>query len=407
MLVNEKRTSLKNICALFVAVVSTLMAAAALLFFPHDIPAPSYLEGAQQLLASGKISVWHNVGYMLFISLGLKVGGMTALLGMQAALYVGIVTLLYWLLINVDVSPFVSGVGAVLIGCHPIVLINIPRISDISLSLFLIIPFLIVLIRIEKSRSVFFYLLMLYIILTLMVLTRSNYIFLIPIIFLSFNSKSRFGGLRIIIAKIIVIVAVIFSVCFVNKSIKGKFQLADSGYAAYTLHNGNNHRSAGHFLKYTTGEFSSGQALRERGIDAERKTKEEMTDIYRSEAITFIRKNPLEYIKLVFVRAATFFRPDYRRVDLSVIARRDSLIFMQTVLAAPIFIWIILRIVLRNRVKTFVGFQAPILLFLYITPFLLIYADPRYRWPLDCILLVDILAILFHASIFKKSTPLT
>src|SRR5204862_8163095 len=64
------------------------------------------------------------------------------------------------------------------------------------------------------------------------------------------------------------------------------------------------------------------------------------------------------------------------------------------VLALPIAIWTALRLA-RRRLWTWTsGLMAIIVVPLYVLPFFLINAEPRYRWPVDVILILESIALI-------------
>jgi hypothetical protein len=82
-----------------------------------------------------------------------------------------------------------------------------------------------------------------------------------------------------------------------------------------------------------------------------------------------------------------FFRPYYRRGERGAMAWAATLV--QTLAALPVVVWGVLRWRARGRVRWHDGLMAVVLLPLFALPFVLTNVEPRYRWPLDVVLLLE------------------
>ncbi|HWZ00865.1 MAG TPA: hypothetical protein VNX17_07290 [Edaphobacter sp.] len=116
-----------------------------------------------------------------------------------------------------------------------------------------------------------------------------------------------------------------------------------------------------------------------------------MGSTYTRRAILFAIHNPREELKLVVLKLFTFFRPDTKLHALF-----SAFGLMKSFLALPVFLFLAAllfpgRPPLAFEDKLLITFEV-----VYILPFLLTNSDPRFRMPLDALLLLHLASLLYR-----------
>jgi hypothetical protein len=183
-------------------------------------------------------------------------------------------------------------------------------------------------------------------------------------------------------------------------------------YGAYTTFIGNNPYSEEAFLGSLNGEPSylpavAAAAAEGRsppggplGLDLENYSDQtpEFDRYLMAEAKRFVAERPAEALRLVGVRFVTLFRPDLRMVNRSSTGAGSWLLTaVQVGMALVPLVWLAARLLAVFRRRP-VGWALPALVGLYLLPFLLTNADPRFRLPADFLMLLDLSVITVRKS---------
>jgi len=367
-------------------VFSIVVATTSVFYVPFSVPLPSYIQMATTLLA-GMVTTDHMpAGYALFLALLIKIGGMPAVFAGQAAVFVSISLLTYVFLKQSGASEKTAALAALFPAIHPLLFVNVKRISDMSLFVFVVLSLLCVLVVARKKPRVGLSLAA-GILFGSAVLTRSAFLFGLPAILWGLSCPIRGIVRRSLHALIFLSVAAVV-LYGGNYALKRNWEPISKYYGAYNMYIGANPRSAGEFIRNYQAEGSVGPALADAGIPmlSHGEDNVRMERIYREQAWQFIRFSPWEYTRLVLIKLYTLFRPDYRRVGSS-----DAVgmlkFTLQTLIACPIVFWACIRLRLAGRARGDVFLLS--ILALYLLPHLLTVADPRYRLPMDVLLILD------------------
>ncbi len=361
----------------------------AVTFIPYSEPLPAYLHGAQELLATGHISDHHSPGYMLFLALALKTFGAAGILLFQAGLFVVLCAIAFAVLRQLHLAPVLCWLGTLPVMLHPTLVVNITRISDNNLTVVLLLCLVSMLLRIKKSGFGWSTTLAGGLVCVAMLLVRPNMISLLPVgMFITWHDHRALW--TTVVRWTVILVVGVLGALVVNHASKGVWQVSDPYYVAYTLHNGTNPRSAETLLRETTGEYSTFEALEDEGIlDLQAFSKDQQTELLLSLSWRFVRDNPFAYGALLGTKILNFFRPDYRRINSGGFGPSLVIGCIQTLLATPALIWMVLRLRTRRHIRWDAGLYGVLLLPMYLLPFVLTYSEPRYRWPIDVLLLLE------------------
>jgi hypothetical protein len=103
---------------------------------------------------------------------------------------------------------------------------------------------------------------------------------------------------------------------------------------------------------------------------------------YMKHALLQTRDQPLETIKLVLLKLVTLLRPDTKIYPLSSLGG-----MVQAALALAIPIWLVALIASRGEAWRLSDSLFALFVVSYVTPYLVTNSDPRFRIPLDVLLL--------------------
>jgi hypothetical protein len=329
------------------------------------------------------------IGYSGFLGTCIKIGGINGIPACQSFIYIGILFAAFWFLRVMGVSGILLILGILAVAFHPMLAINVWRIHDGNLTVLLLLSFLtagISCMRFGKPRN----LIVLGIFAGLLFVVRQNTLpFLVALAFLKNKAegKTRYLGK----AALFLIIVFVFIVG-INLVLKQKpIYFGDQGY--YNLFSGTNEYASKYLLKDFSGENSLEEALRARGfssVDAFEERLSFPSETYKKLSLEYIKEHPLDYLELTALKTYTLFRPGYHKAENPEANFGEILKqALKIILAAPFFVWLFLvyktRRIFFEKENLFV-FLAVIL---YIVPFLIANADPRYRFPLDIIFILD------------------
>ena len=361
-------------------VAALATAAIAARYIPIAEPFHYYLAAAQEFLATGRITDFHSVGYSLLIAAALRVAGMNGVIVLHAAILVSIAAAAVVLMRRIDDRPWVGLLAGGSIALNPILVANVTKISDNNLATLLLVLLVVALVRARDRTLGAGTVLPLTVLFAATLLVRPNLALLfVPILWFSRRTlPAATAAIAIVIG--------------VNAWATGHWRVSDPFYAAYAFNNGNNPHAFETIRGGVSAEATSAKTLSDVGIDQRSLTNDEATRLFWRTSLAFIRDHPADYVTLRVEKLVSFFSP-YIRGGPSAFPKLASEAGA-IVMALPIAIWTALRVWRRRSWTWTSGLLAPIVLPLYVLPFFLINAEPRYRWPLDVVLVLESIALM-------------
>ncbi len=344
---------------------------------------------AKEFVEKGTItSKFMPIGYSGFLSVCMKIGGVGAIPACQSLVYAGILLISYWFFKTKKVSGVLLILGILTIAFHPILFLNTWRIHDGNLTVFLLLGFLTAAISYMRLKK-FWKLLILGVLAGLLFVVRQNTapLFLFVLFFIKDKSEKKSNFLKNIF---IFLIIGFISMASVNLLLKKRvIYFGDQGY--YNLFSGTNEYASKYLLRDFSGENSLEPALKARGFTNADTFEERLlfpSEIYKKLSLEYIIENPLDYAKLTILKVYTLFRPGYHSVEspaFSEVLKQG----LKIILSLPFFVWLLLVIKTKKSFFEKENLFVFLSITFYILPFLFANADPRYRFPIDIIFIID------------------
>jgi hypothetical protein len=331
----------------------------------------------------------YPVGYFEIAGLAMRWNPAHGLPLVQAALY-GLTVVLSWsILRQLEAPGAVPLIGALVVACYPNLLLTIARFQDTCISCFFMVFFAWLLVRLKRQGLSPGNAALAGVLFGSMLLVRSNAISLTPLVLwtafygrpVAAKQLALAGGSLLLAFGILAAVLI---------PVKGTVAVFDRYYGAYTFANGTHQHALEGILRDYNGEMAMPQSFQELGLPAQglEVSDSALADEYMSVAWQFIRHHPARYAALEFVKFFNLFRPDFRNSDRTFIPPVVGY-SLQAAIAAIFFVWIVLRWRCATLTAVNEGFFIIPLLMLYFAPFVAANTDPRYRFPVDSLLILD------------------
>ena len=381
-----ERIPLKYILFFLLAFV-ILLSAITIRIVPFGKPMPLFYKQAQEFIATGSIqSDEMPVGYPVFLAWCIKIGGLKGIFFGQGLLYLSTVILGFIFLYILNSSKVAALLGSSILAMHPYLLINIKRIVENSLAVPLFLAFCVVGLYLNKKQVSAGGIALWGLVLGLLAVIRPNALSLLalPIIFLYKERQAKFFSKALKIA--VFLVSVYLTIFLTTFMFKGRALYLPT-HGAANFFGGANENTLESLIKYYNTETGYGRYLAEKNISLPADTRERQAKYFQL-GLKYIAEHPLHYIWFSVFKFINLFRPDYREVmSNSTISSPLLKISVQTLLAVPFFLWLFLLILTRRlKAKDWLVLPAVIL---YALPFVIATSDPRYRLPVDTLMILD------------------
>jgi hypothetical protein len=351
---------------------------------PFSWPMGGFWIDANQFASTGHIStVFTPCGYPALLGLGIRIGGVPAVVTIQLLIYLLIVTTVYSILRLLKVDQTKAMLGAILLGFHPELVISIKKVWDTNITtafLMLICASLLVVMRrgLTPARATITGVLW-----GLSINVRPNFPALIlPLAFAFWVAPVQGKRTRALLMNgTLTLLTAVISVVVVSTLVHGSVYAPQNG--PYNLYAGDNAFTERALVDNLNAEPSIYPSLRANGFGPEVNVYDPaLQPYYVDHALLFIRQNPLVAVKLVVLKLATLLRPDTK---IYPITSRGGIVKALLALATPL--WLISLIALRGYTWGVEDWLFVLFAVAYIVPFLLTNSDPRFRIPLDILVL--------------------
>jgi hypothetical protein len=375
----QKRRLLAGLTFLLPVIV-----AEALVVVPFSTPMGGFWSDAQQFAATGHIrSVFTPCGYPTLLGIGLRIGGNSGVVATQLLVYVSIIAAVYTVLRLLELDRTTAAIGAALLALHPDLVVSIKKIWDTNLTTLLLILICASLLAIMRRGLTPARATMTGVLWGLSINVRPNFPALIlPVAFAFWfapvhSNRTRallFNGILALLGAVIAFVAV-------NTFVHGSFYIPENG--PYNFYAGNNTFTEQALLVHLNAEPSIYPSLLANGFGPGVNVYDRnLQPYYVDHGLLFIRQNPLLALKLVLLKLGTLLRPDTK---IYPITSPGGIVKVFLALAIPF--WLITLAASLSCAWGVVDWLFVMFVVAYIIPFLLTNSDPRFRIPLDILLL--------------------
>ncbi len=353
--------------------IAALGIAGALGFLPFLAELPPHLDAMRVLAAGARIvNPFYPIGYPVALAPSYALFGLDGVIAFQALLYALSLWLFWWWLARAGLSRRVMLVATAALALHPYLLLDIQRINDNAVNVLLMLILVGVMTDAwlwptRKAAAA------LGAALGLLVATRPNAVALglLPLALMATEAHSRARALIYGAAALAVIVGV--------SQVGTGAWLFVPGNGPYNLFAGTNPLTAAALDTSYNGEASVVPALAAAGVATDAPPALPAEVYYRLVA-RFVAEHPLQTVVLAGLKVANLFRPDWQFADdwLEVAA--------QTIVAMPVVLWVIAWSIDRSYRTSRRGLV-----------FVAVNSDPRFRLPLDVVLLLETVVVLGRA----------
>jgi hypothetical protein len=377
------RSNSRNLLAALLILV-VLAVAVVLVAVPFSTPMGGFWLDAQQFAASGQIrSAFTPCGYPALLGLGLRFAGNAGVLAAQLLPYVLISVAIYLILRLLALSRSAALAGAGLLALDPDLVIDIKKIWDTNITtalLLLVCAALLVVMRrgLTPARAAVTGILW-----GLSMTVRPNFPALIlPIAFAFWFAPIHADRVKTLFTSTtIALFGAALVVIAINTVVHGHFYIPQNG--PYNFYAGDNAFTERALLANLNAEPSIYPSLLANGFSSDVDIySPTLRPYYVQHALLYIRQNPLISLKLVLLKLGTLLRPDTKIYPF---ASLGGMVKVFLALAVPF--WLITLIVFRGRHWGLEDWLFIMFVVAYVAPFLLTNSDPRFRTPLDILVL--------------------
>ena len=390
-----------RVVAVLVLALASMFAAGVALRQPFSVAQPGYLSQVAAWSPSTPIAdTFTPLAYPLLLAPAFRLGGTNGILAVQAAVYVGTVAVAFYLLLLLEVSPRIAGLGSLLILLHPEIFLSVPKIWDVGLSVLLFLLLVLLCVRVQRVGATPLLCLTLGIVFGVALFARPNYALLIPaIVYALWRAPARLSLVRAVSAGLIA--ALTFSLAGI--AAHGRPFLPRNG--PYNLYAGDNPYSGQSLLERLNGEPSIDVAFRAAHPDLipadpgpDFYFSPTLEGVYTHDALSFVLHHPGEQMRLIAIKLFTLFRPDTKAHALGSVYG-----LVKAALALPALLFAIALLAPGRAALVRVDWMLLAFAAAYIVPFALTNSDPRFRTPLDALLLLFTVRLLLRGRRWSRT----
>jgi hypothetical protein len=362
-------------------------------------PMPDYWKDAQEMVRTGRISQhFEPSGYAALIAVGMELGRNHAEFGVeveQAILHILTVVLVWALMRRLGATALGALSGGVIVALHPELLLSVTKVWDVGLSTLTLVLVVYLALRLLSDGISWSILSLLSIALGFACFDRTNYLLMfLPLAYVlwQIRNKNAMSAKSFAVRGMTLWLLAGVVYCLLSVAVYRSLVFPSNG--PYNLYAGQNALSERALLDHLNAEFSLVPSLRLNGMEdaAQNAHDPEWQSYYRAASIEFARAHPVEEIRLTGVKLYTFLPADTKLRGVSSAQGAIKLL-----LAIPIPFWLGAVIWYRSsgvadwsEADTFICMVAAA----YAIPFLITNSDPRFRTPLDVVLIAHSVALL-------------
>jgi hypothetical protein len=356
---------------------------------------PGYQVDTVEWAATGHVAdTFTPLAYPLFAGPAYRLAGDRGIVLLQILLQLALAAVCYLLLRELNLPPSWSAYGSVPITLFPDLILSVTKLWDVTLGTFLFLLFVLVCLRIAHSLAAATFKLTAAaaLIFAGAIFCRPNLILLSPILLiLFFLRRANLQPARAAAHAAIFLVITVAGFSLLGIASHGSIYFPRNG--PYNLYAGHNPQTKAALLNYLNAEYSLIPDFHAThpGEPVPDFYSPQIGATYTRRSIDFAIHHPIDEIKLLFLKLFIFFHPDTKLHALF-----SPFGLVKSFLALPVFLFLAALLLPGRPHLTFddkllFAFEA-----IYILPFLLTNSDPRFRTPLDALLLLHLVSLLYR-----------
>jgi hypothetical protein len=367
-------------------------------------PMPGYQTDTVEWAADGHIAdTFTPLAYPLFAGPAYRLAGDRGIVILQIFLQLALAVTCYLLLRELRLPSNWSAYGSLPVALFPDLILSVSKLWDVALGTFLFLLVVLACLRIAHSLT------SPSIKLTVLagvsfaaaIFCRPNLILLLPIVLMLFLlRRANLSPVRSAahIGTFCVIAAAGFSLLGIVSH--GSAYFPRNG--PYNLYAGHNHQTSAALLDHLNAEYSLIPDFYSShpGEPVPDFYSPEMGATYTQQAVRFALHDPGEELRIFALKVFTFFRPDTK---LHALLSPFGLV--KAVLALPVFLFLAALLLPGRPRLTFDDKLLFAFELVYLVPFLITNSDPRFRTPLDALLLLHLASLLYRRRYPHPAVP--
>jgi hypothetical protein len=394
MLAGLKSRNLLLLLPLLVVLTVTVVVVAV----PFSTPMGGFWSDAQQFATTGHInSVFTPCGYPALLGLGFRAAGRNGIVAIQLLLYVLIVAAIYGILRLLGVDRTTSLGGASLLGLHPELVISIKKIWDTNITTVLLLLLCAALLAVLRYGLTPKRAALAGILWGLSINVRPNFPALIlPVAFAFWFAPVHGNRAKtLFVSGAVTLLCAASAVVLVSILVHGSFYVPQNG--PYNFYAGDNSFTEMALVLALNAEPSIYPSLLAAGFPPDVNIySPDLGPYYVRHALLYIRRHPSQAAQLVLLKLETLLRPDTKIYQLP---SAGGIVKVFLALAIPF--WGVILLVSRSSAWGRDDWLFVVFVVAYVAPFLLTNSDPRFRIPLDVLLLTHAIYRIAKLSSFR------
>jgi hypothetical protein len=361
-------------------------------------PMPGYQADTVEWAATGHVAdTFTPLAYPLFAGPAYKLAGDHGIVLLQILLQLALAAVCYLLLRELRLPPSWSAYGSLPVALFPDLILSVTKLWDLTLGTVLFLLFVLACLRIAHSVAAPTLKLtaIAALIFAAAIFCRPNLILLFPILLiLLFLRRTNLRPARAAAHAAIFLITTIAGFSLLGIASHGSTYFPRNG--PYNLYAGHNPQTKAALLNHLNAEYSliPDFYATHPGEPVPDFYSPQIGATYNQRSIDFTLHHPVEEIKLLFLKLFIFFHPDTKLHALF-----SPFGLVKSFLALPIFLFLAALLLPGRPRLTFDDKLLFAFEVVYILPFLLTNSDPRFRTPLDALLLLHLVSLLYRRRI--------
>ena len=358
-------------------------------------PMPGYQVDTVEWAATGRVAdTFTPLAYPLFAGPAYRLAGDRGIVLLQILLQLALAAVCYLLLRELHLPPSWSAYGSLPVVLFPDLILSVTKLWELTLGTFLFLLFVLACLRIAHSVAAPTLKLtaIAALIFAAAIFCRPNLILLFPILLvLLLLPRTNLQPAQAATHTAIFLIITVTGFSLLGIASHGSIYFPRNG--PYNLYAGHNPETRAALLNHLNAEFSliPDFYASHPGEPVPDFYSPEIGATYTRRSIDFAIRHPVEEIKLLLLKLFIFFHPDTKLHALL-----SPFGIVKSFLALPVLLFLAALILPGRPPLTFDDKFLFAFEVVYILPFILTNSDPRFRTPLDALLLLHLVSLLYR-----------